>query len=261
MPATSKLPGHVLAAAKRVLRRPFGSGRFRGAFATYAEALAAVRHGALGGYDHDELVDLTYDDMLDLKLWDYPILFWLQRVLSNGSCLIDAGGHMGPKYRLFRERLRLDGRVAWIVYDVPAMVRAGRELALKEGLDALRFIDKLADAPDADVLLASGLLQYLDIPLSQLLAELPALPRHVLLNKVATRTGESVTVLENFGTAEVPYQIRNERQVPQTLESLGYEIVDQWTIPSLSQSISEHANQGPAISRGYYGRLKNTSAR
>jgi putative methyltransferase (TIGR04325 family) len=232
----------------------FRNGRFRGVFSSHAEAMRAVRPGALGGYDHAELVDLNYRDMCEVKIWDYPILFWLERLALDGSCVIDAGGHVGPKFRAFRQHLRLDGRVAWIVYDVPAVVRAGRELAVKERLDSLHFIDNLADAPPADILLASGLLQYLDIPLRDLLLGLGAVPRHLLLNKVATRVGESIVTLESFGTAEVPYQIRNKDEVVHTLQSLGYTIVDEWTIPSLSQTITAQTKHGPVISRGYYAR-------
>lgn len=241
---------------KRTPLRRLRRGRFRGQYASHAEALQAVRPGTLGGYDHREVVDVAYREMCEVKHWDYPILFWLERLLATSSRIVDAGGHMGTKYRAFRSHLRLDRNVEWIVYDLPAMVRAGRELAREDRIEGLRFVDTLSEVPAADILLASGLLQYLDIPLSDLLRALPRLPPHVLLNKVATRDGDSIYLLEDLSAAEVPYQVRDRREVPRTLTALGYAVVDEWTIPSLSDAISTAANCGAVTSRGYYARLK-----
>jgi putative methyltransferase (TIGR04325 family) len=163
---------------------------------------------------------------------------------------------MGTKYRAFGNHLDLDSGIEWVVYDLPNMVRAGRQRAEGEGLSRLRFVDDLSEAPDADILLASGLLQYLDIPFDDFLRRLPALPRHLLLNKVQTREGPSVVTLENFTYAEVPYQMRNRAEFLALLDTLGYDIVDQWTIPSLSHVIRTDLYLGSSTSRGYYAKLR-----
>jgi putative methyltransferase (TIGR04325 family) len=230
--------------------------RFRGAYATVEEAAVAVRRGALVGYDNDAVLLRDFDLMCEVKLEDYPILFWLRRLAAQTRVLLDAGGHMGTKYRAFRNYLDLDDEIEWVVYDLPTMVRAGRLRAEDEGLGKLRFVDTLSDAPDADVLLASGLLQYLDIPFVDLLRGLPALPRHLLLNKVQTREGPSVVTLENFIHAEVPYQMRDRAEFLAALDALGYDIVDEWTIPSLSHVIRTHPHLGSSTSRGYYAKLR-----
>lgn len=230
--------------------------RFRGAYATIEEATAAIRRGVLVGYDNDAVLLRDFDLMCEITLQDYPMLFWLRRLAPLTRVLVDAGGHMGTKYRAFRNHLDLDGDIEWVVYDLPTMVRAGRERAKDEGLNRLRFVDTLSEAPDADVLLASGLLQYLDIPFGDLLRQLPAMPRHLLLNKVQTREGPSVVTLENFIYAEVPYQIRNRAGFLASLDALGYDIVDEWTIPSLSHVIRTHPHLGASTSRGYYAKLR-----
>jgi putative methyltransferase (TIGR04325 family) len=61
-----------------------------------------------------------------------------------------------------------------------------------------------------------------------------------------------VFTLENVGTAEVPYQIRNRQDVVTTIEKLGYQIRDEWTIPDLAHTIPGHHHHGPFTSRGYY---------
>jgi len=235
--------------------RPDRDRRFRGVFSSYQQAMAAVRPGKFAGFDNDANATANFEEMCKLTLRDYPVLFWLQKLAPDIKCLIDAGGHMGTKYRAFRGHLsELDG-LNWVVYDVPAVIRAGRERARIDGLSALSFIDTLSAAPPADLVLASGLLQYIDISFADLLRQLPSLPAHVILNKVATREGPSIVTLESRGSAEDPYQIRNRAEFEKSLQSLGYVILDQWVIPELSHVIPYHRSLGASTSRGYYAKL------
>lgn len=228
--------------------------RFRGAFASYDEALANVRAGRLAGYDHDSVAPVSQAFMQERAPWDYPVLYWLQRLAPDIGCLVDAGGHVGVKYRAFAPYLDLD-RLQWVVYDLPALVRAGRAQQRPQDR-TLSFVERLEEAPSADVLLASGLLPYLREPFEELVGRLGLRPRHILLNKVVTRDGPTVVTLENFGVAEVPYQIRNVHDVPAALQALGYEIVDEWTIDQLAHRIQTHPELGRCTYRGYVARLK-----
>lgn len=232
--------------------------RHRGAYASFDEAIAAVRSGVLVGYDNDEVVMHSFEYMSELKLEDYPVLFWLSRLLPRVDTVLDAGGHLGTKYRAFSRHLELEGTIDWIIYDLPAIVRVGRQFVDEGKLRGPTFIGDLSDAPDADVLLASGLLQYLDVPFDTFLKRLPALPRHLLLNKVQTREGPTVVTLENFECAEIPYQIRNRTEFLTTLGKLGYDVIDEWLIPSLSRTIQTHPHLGRSTSRGYYAKLRVT---
>jgi putative methyltransferase (TIGR04325 family) len=179
-------------------------------------------------------------------------LYWLQR--WSPSSVVDAGGHTGVKYRAFARYLDLE-RIDWVVFDLPAMVRAGRAKVRPEDR-TLSFVERLEDAAAAELLLASGLMQYVDTPLVELVRRLRAPPRYILLNKVATRDGPLVVTLQNLGLAEVPYQIRSRNEIPDALEELGYEIVDEWTIPSLAHEIPSHPELGRSTSRGYAARLR-----
>lgn len=232
---------------------------FRGAFGSYDEAMAAVRPARLAGYDHERVVPVSREAMQQLASWDYPVLYWLQRLAAAGTTrLVDAGGHIGVKYRAFAPYLDLD-RFDWIVYDLPALVAAGRAERRSEDR-TLSFVDRLEDAPAADILLASGLMPYLAEPLVDVVRRLTALPRHIVLNKVVTRDGPTVVTLENFGVAEVPYHIRDVREVPDALATLGYEIVDEWTIDSRAHRIPTHPELGLAIYRGYVARLRSPAS-
>lgn len=228
--------------------------RFRGAFASYDEALAQVPPSRLAGYDHDSVMPVSLEFMQQRAPWDYPILYWLQRLAPEVRCLVDAGGHVGVKYRAFAPYLDL-GRLQWVVYDLPALVRAGQK-QIRPQDRTLSFVDRIEDAPAADLLLASGLLPYLREPFDNLVGRLHCKPRYILLNKVVTRDGPTVVTLENFGVAEVPYQMRNVREIPDALAALGYEIVDEWTIDQLAHRIQTHPELGRCTYRGYAARYR-----
>ena len=228
--------------------------RFLGAYLSYEEAMeAAARRGA-AGYDHEDVAEVSFDEMCEVAPWDYPVLFWMRRLSDDVTSVIDAGGHMGTKFRAFRDLLPVSDDLQWIIYDLPAIVRAGRRRAEADRLVGLRFVDRLEAASVADLFLASGLLQYLDVPLSVLLGRLQRLPSHLIVNKVALRGGESVVTLEQIGNARVPYQIRNEAGFLRDVECLGYRLVDRWTIPSLSHVIASHPELGASESAGFYFR-------
>jgi putative methyltransferase (TIGR04325 family) len=236
---------------RRLQGRP---SRFHGAYPTYEEALAHVRRDKLAGYDNDGLSSVHEHLMERVSAPDYPVLYWLSRWLPQTRCVLDAGGHTGVKYRAFGSYLDLGG-VEWVVFDVPAMVRAGR--AKMTAHTGLRFVDDIKDAPAADLLLASGLLQYIRAPLADLVGSMRERPRFILINKVATREGAPVVTLENFGSADVPYQVRAAAETPAALKTLGYEIVDEWINPSLANEIYTHPELGRSISRGYAAVLRD----
>lgn len=233
--------------------------RFTGAYGSFEAAMAAARRRPLAGYDHDEIASVSFAKMCEVAPWDYPVLFWMQSLMPAVDGVIDAGGHMGTKYRAFRTLLPLDGSFRWIVYDLSAIVRAGRSLAERDGLTGLSFVDRIEDAGTMPLFLGSGLMQYLDMPLSDLLKRLPHLPTHLILNKVALRKGGAVVTLERIGKAYVPYHMRDETMFIDDVARLGYRQVDRWSIPSLSHMIDTHPELGRNESAGFYFRLDRTA--
>lgn len=232
--------------------------RFTGVFASFEEAIAAAQNaGRLAGYNHREVAPVSFDEMCKVALWDYPVLFWLAKLRKEAEGLLDAGGHMGTKYRAFRGLLDLPPSYPWVVYELPEIAEAGRQRAAQEGIAQLQFVDALSDAPALPIFLGSGLMQYLDRPLSSLLVSLPRLPPHLLLNKVALRRdGKPIVTLERIGRAFVPYQMRDEAAFIRDIQGLGYEQVDRWSIPALSNVIDTHPELGASDSAGFYFRLK-----
>ncbi|MEO1014344.1 MAG: methyltransferase, TIGR04325 family [Pseudomonadota bacterium] len=258
-------------AKRHLLRR---RRRFTGAYATHKAALQSVPQGALAGYEHEDVVPVSQHVMTAISEWDYPILFWLERRLRDAPTaprqpgahsrnsasdavgggrlrILDAGGHIGTKFFAFRELIDLSG-VDWRVYDLPPMARAGRRLAETCGVsDQLTFCDRLEDAGPCDILLCSGLLQYLDIPFTELIDALDARPPALVLNKVALRRGAAIYTLERIGPAYVPYQFRDQEAFYAEIKALGYHIADSWPIEALAHRIASHPEIGPSESRGF----------
>ena len=251
---------HIAARRHMIHRRK----HMTGAYPDVATALANVPRGALAGYDHKEVVDVNLEKMSEVVEWDYPVIFWLGRILAaHGGPLglLDAGGHVGTKFIAFRRLLDLS-QVDWAVHDLAPMVRAGRNMASELGLGPnLSFVDAVSDAGPRDLLLCSGLLQYLDRPLSQLVAEMPSPPRHIVLNKVAVRDGPTVVTLEKAGPSYLPYQIRNRRGFESELDALGYTVLDSWEIAALSHKIDSHPELGFSTSAGYVLRAPGSEAK
>ncbi|WP_102224238.1 methyltransferase, TIGR04325 family [Acidimangrovimonas sediminis] len=226
--------------------------RLSGAYPDYTTALAAVPPGAMGGYDHAEIADVAFEAMCALTLWDYPVMLWLREMWHDGIGIVDAGGHMGTKYIAFGPHLAID-RARWTVLDLPAICAAGRARQARGALPtAIGFATAPQEVPACDILLGSGLMQYMDAPLASLIGALPARPRRIILNKVATREGPTVVTLERIGGARVPYQIRNRAGFEAELAALpGYRLRDQWEIAGLQRVIGTHPALGPSDSRGY----------
>lgn len=235
------------------LNRP---GRFSGVFKSREMALASLPENQRTAYDSDNVAEVNFAAMSQRMSWDYPVVYWIKELMGASQqvplTVLDAGGHMGTKYISFADLLVADD-LNWVVYDLPKILRLAR-LYQADGLvpKAIKFVDQPGQAGKVDLLLASGLLQYLDISLADLVGQMTAPPRNILLNKVAVRDGETIVTLEKIGPILVPYHVREKAVFEAELTGFGYRIVDQWTIPDLSHRISTHPRATASQSKGYF---------
>lgn len=239
------------AGISRLLAGTRRSPRFVGAYSNRTEIEAALARFGTSGYDDDAIADVSFEVMCRRAVWDYPILFWLSRLLPKHPALLDAGGHLGTKYIAFSDLLDL-GSVHWTVYDLPGIVRAARARQAA-GLipSGIGFADRLEDAPGADILLVSGLLQYLGMPFPDFVASLQRRPQFILVNKVALSPGSERYSIERIGQARVAYRLRNRAHWNAEIAKMGYEVLDSWTIPELGHVIPTHPWLGRSENRGY----------
>lgn len=227
------------------------SPRFRGIYPDRASALASLPAQRRQGYDDTRVAPVAFDLMCRVAPFDYPVLFWLQSLAKPGMSILDAGGHLGTKYLAFRDYVPV-ADMTWTVFDLPQIIDVARAWQGQGKLpQEIRFESDAGTVPRCDLMIASGLLQYLDRPFAAFVDDLPEKPRHILLNKVAMRDGPTIVTLEKIGPNRVPYQIRNQPEFEAGIRAAGYKIRDRWPIPSLAHKIRWHPRAGSSASFGY----------
>ncbi len=208
-------------------RRP--PGRFRGVYTTFAEAEASIPAGERVGYDHAELAGMYRNRMEKANQSDYAVLFWLKDILDERSFVFDVGGHVGVSYHGWRNYLRYRPGMRWLVYDMPAIIKVGEELARERPSEGLGFTSKLEDGRGCSIFLAAGALQYAEESLTRILERVGTLPRHLILNKMPVYDGETFVTVQSTGRAFHPYRIYNRAELVAEATALGYRTVDDWT--------------------------------
>lgn len=222
---------------RRKYDRVFAANRdanlFRGVFATYDEARRSAPATLPLGYDNPASASMYIDRTRKTYPTDYPVMFWLNKLLQEGCTRIfDLGGHIGVSYYAYRRYLGYPLAMRWAVHDVPAVVARGRELAAEKDRDGyLMFCDRFQDADGMDILMAQGSLQYLPETLPARLMALRRPPRHLLLNLVPLHDRQSFFTLQSVGTAFCPYRITAVVEFLKSIEELGYTLVDSWENP------------------------------
>lgn len=220
--------GHVLELdyARSFARRP--PNRFRGVYASFAEAEASLPPGSRVGYDHAELAGMYRHRMEKANESDYAVLFWLKDILDERSFVFDVGGHVGVSYHGWRNYLHYRPGMRWLVYDMPAIVKVGAELARERPSEGLAFTSDLADGRGCSIFLAAGALQYAEESLTEVLRKVGSLPRHLIVNKMPMYDGEAFVTVQSTGRAFHPYRIYNRAAFVTEVTALGYRVVDDW---------------------------------
>lgn len=225
--------------------------RFFGCFATRQQAVAAIRAPKAAGYDHPEVTNLHFARMCEVAPWDAPVVAALRTRLATHRNILDLGGHLGTKFRAFRPLLPEIAHRQWTVWELPSMVTAGTQRAREELLDALAFTSDLSTvSADHDIVLASGILQYLEGCLADTIRDLEVLPRTLIVNKLAVTDRRPYFMLENLGHSAVPYHVRCESDVVAALEALGFAVVERWVVPELAHAVPLRPELGHSTSIG-----------
>lgn len=239
--ALANVPG-IRTLVQRQAREAFVANRnqnlFFGIHSTWDEAVVAAREFGQAGYDNAESAQI-YDQRLRMDQHDYPSLYWIDRSLDEGlKGVFDVGGAIGIKFIAFREHLRRHADLSWLVQDVPAMARHGRELAEQRG-DArqLKFTDRFEDGEGSEILLASGVLQYLPRTLGELLSTCRRLPRRIIINTAAVHPEHQFFTVNSLGTAFCPYRIQTQAALVRGLTQLGYRLRETWINPDKPMTI------------------------
>lgn len=230
---------------------------FRGIYPSVDAALADAPKALEIGHDHEDLASRHMSEVGHTWPSDYPVLYWLNRLLPASTFIFDLGGNVGHHYYGFQKYLEYPASLRWVVSEVPAVAQAGRELAQKNNARSLQFTVGLDDADGGDILLASGVLPFIDMPLSEHLSRLKKPPTHLLINRTALCDGTGFVTLHNLGMAVCPYRVLNRAEFIRSLEAVGYTVEDSWENPEFSCYVPFHADRAVRAYSGMYCRLKS----
>ncbi|MGH9643444.1 MAG: methyltransferase, TIGR04325 family [Terriglobales bacterium] len=230
---------------------------FHGIYPDFASALRDVPAGRLEGHDNAPSVLRLADGRLRIYPFDYPVMFWLQKLLPDCRLLFDLGGGVGISYFGYRKYLQCPPAMTWLVGELPAAVAHGEQIAHQEGAESLRFTTSLEELEHADILLASGTVQLIEKPF-EMLRSVRRLPPHLLINKAPLYNRPAAVTLHNTGAALCASHLFNRAQFVSECQALGYELVDEWANLGLAAHVPyfpQHAI--PAYTGFYFARSRD----
>ena len=242
--------------------RRFGLGRsildwgtgFRRAFPT----LEAARLGAAAylPFDHSHPDNATLHLQLAERLRpsDYPVLFHLQN-MDRIDSVFDLGGNVGNLFYSYGPHILRLKTASWRVCDVPSIASLGEALAKDRNESRLSFVSELTSLADADVLLVSGSLHYFEETLPQMLARQLLKPKHVIVNRTPLLANRSVCTVQDAVTFLAACKMHSRDALVSGMQELGYQCVDEWTVPELSLIVPCFPELSAPLYSGLYFRL------
>ncbi len=209
---------------------------YSGVFNTWEEASRAASERKSSEYDviNANKAKNSESEKQSLDTWfhegDYPLLYWLSRIIDERCTVLDLGGSIGHFFYSIQSKLELPKTLKYIIAELPAAVTYGAEIARERKEDRLSFVDSgdLSPVPELDVFLSAGALQYIPRRFPQILEELRTLPKHVLLHNLPVHAGREFFTIQNLGLCEVSYRIYSEGVLCKEMEALGYTLIAKW---------------------------------
>lgn len=228
-------------------------------FPTLIEAEIAVLPYANGGHQNSANAQMHLDLNETPRPSDYAALFHLAPRMRGAKLVFDLGGNVGNLYYCYQRYLSFDADCTWKVYDLPANLDTGANLAEERDARRLRFTDRWSEADDADVLIVSGSLHYFQ-PIAHLVERLPRRPRSILINRAPLTRGPSVAVVQDAGSFRVACMLYNRDEVVAGLGRLGYVLLDEWRAVELSLAVPGDPDHRVDAYSGLFLELRSSPA-
>jgi putative methyltransferase (TIGR04325 family) len=233
--------------------------RFRGVYTTFEEATRAAPATKPVGYNNPGAARFM-QPCRELSISDYPVLFWLQKTFQESPTLLDIGGYVGISYYTYQRYLSYPENLMWVIQDVPAVIAAGAEVARLQNSPGLSFVAEITSDLKCQTVLADGSLQFIEKPFSDLLTQMNSLPKHLIVSKMPFTDLPDFITLQDLGPAVCPYKIFNRAKFIESVESLGYKLVDSWTNSELGCRIPFYRKHTiPSYSGMYFQSTKNSA--
>ncbi|GAC1415339.1 MAG: hypothetical protein NVSMB5_04370 [Candidatus Velthaea sp.] len=224
-------------------------------FSTFREAYDAISPYANEGHEHPDCAQRHLELNKAARSSDYAALFYVRPLLPDIRRVFDLGGNVGNLFYCYAKYLDVSSDVVWQVYDLPANLTRGRELAQQSTASQLRFTARWTDASGTDLLIASGSLHYFERSFSDMLRELRSLPKYILINRTPLTDGTPVATVQDAITYRVACMVRNRADLIRGLTEIGYEVLDAWTAAELSLEIPGYPEHSVRAYSGFFLRL------
>ncbi len=161
---------------------------------------------------------------------DYPLLFWLSRLLTDATGVLELGGSVGHFYYSAKRLIDFPETMKWQIAELPEAVSLGTELANERGENQLTFIDssEIAKSTAANIFISSGAIQYMTVSLVEILTSLPTMPDHVIIHDLPVHSKQSFWTTQRLEYCEIPYHVYFLDKFLEDLNKLGFEVIAQW---------------------------------
>jgi putative methyltransferase (TIGR04325 family) len=226
-----------------------------GIFPSWAAAMNVIPANKPVGYDQEAATDIfvNYPTAI-VRSGDYAVILHLRTFVREGMRVVDVGGSIGQTYYIAQKFFDVPESLEWNVFDVPAVLEAGRKVAIREGEKSkgLRFVSTWPEVGPCELFISTGSLQLIEDTLPSMLQRLPRLPDHILINRIPVWDREAVVVINDMGFSFAPYNIFNKQQWVASVEQLGYKLVDDWPCPESTLTIQFHPRLRLNAYRGFY---------
>jgi putative methyltransferase (TIGR04325 family) len=233
--------------------------RPRGVYASFEEAALAAKAARSGGHEHPDPIAAHQASSGTLRPSDYAVLHWL-RGIGAPLRIFDFGGNVGNLYYSYKSYLTNPETVNWTVYDLPAVIEAGRILATERAAMHLSFVDQRKLDPQTNVVLISGAFHYWEKSVEVLLDELGVRPPHLFINRSPMHDRQQTfTTVQLHPRFAVPCIVHNSSEVIAAFDLLGYELVDRWPVLELSLYLPLFPDWSIPSYTGFYFRRRATT--
>lgn len=232
----------VSAVRRRSLNQSCTNVSFRGDYATWEDA-----ERVSSGYDNPKILECTLAATLKVKSgeaayerdsvvfermdYSFPLLAGLCRAIQSGRLsVLDFGGALGSSYFQCRKFLNAVDELRWSVVEQKAHVERGRDEVADSKLNFYESVEECIDNECPNLILMSGVLQYLPRPRETLYELLGYSIPHVIIDRTAfwesTRDRLTVeTVPEWIYPATYPAWFFQEERLMSVCYEHGYQVV------------------------------------
>lgn len=244
------------------VRFPRGYIAYRGVFESFEQAMNAKPSHIGDGTQkqptiEEKIAQLTriFSQKLMPRESEYPVFFWLDRIFAStpNASVCDFGGGNGEHY--FAYTSCTDIAPKWSVCELENNVTIGRAITQNLGINNLTFDTTMRAA---SILHSSAALWYVKYPYKFLEDYLTGGGEiaHIILTRmpIQSKVPTFVTLQNALNLVYQPLYIFNKDEFVNFFTSRGFELVDEWGVPTDGIYLPFHRDISVPSFRGFYFR-------